>query len=266
VKGEFLDVGGHRLYTWAAGSRGAGVPMVFLHGFPASSRIWQSLLPHIREGHRLLLLDLLGFGRSDPPKGADVSVAGHATRLVQVLDRLGVANALLVGHDVGALIAWRVARMAPARVVALALLAPADPGHMARAFKLGPLARRSPPAVARVALQRALRRGWYHEHGAGRAAEARATMRGLTAPALALHIAGLIQSAADPLLDPASPPGVPVAIAAGEHDPWGAASTARRLGDGISGASCRILQEAGHFLADDAPAAVADLLHSLSDR
>lgn len=271
MKGEFLDVGGHRLYTWAAGSRGAGVPIVLLHGFPASSRIWQPLLPHLPSGHRVLLLDLLGFGRSDPPGGADASVAGHATRVEQLLHRLGIPRAVLVGHDLGALIAWRLARMVPERVAALALLSPPDPAHLANMLKLGPLIRRAPAAVARTALQRALRRGWYHEVGAGRPAEARATMRGMSASALQRHLADLPQSAHDPLLSHETPPGrsaghsggVPVGIAAGAHDRWGAAGTARRLGDGISGADCRILQEAGHFVVDDAPTAVADLVHSL---
>jgi pimeloyl-ACP methyl ester carboxylesterase len=266
VKGEFFDVGGLRLYGWAAGSRGAGRPLVFLHGFPASSRVWQPLLPHIPAGHRMFLLDLLGFGRSDPPGGADVSVAGHAVRVQQVLARLGLTDAVLVGHDIGALVGWRVARMAPQQVAALVMLSPADPARLMRALKLGALARRAPPAVARLALQRALRRGWHHEVGAGRPAEARATMRGLRAPALARHLADVPQSATDPWLDPTAPPDQPMAVGAGAHDPWGAVAAARQLCDGISRATCRIFPEAGHFVCDDAPADVAALVLSLSSR
>ena len=266
MKGEFLDLGGVRLYCHAAGTRGSGAPCVLLHGFPTSSRLWNSVVPRVAPGHRLLLVDLLGFGRSDPPGGHDVSIAGHATRGLAMLQRLGIADAVLVGHDIGALVAWRMARMAPERVRGLALLNPAMRDTLSRALKIGRLAQRAPGPLRRAALVRTLRRGWHHDPPAGRATEARACLRGVATSALDRHFADLLSSATDPLLDPAIWPPTPVAIAAGAEDPWGGASNARRLADGNSAATCRILEDAGHFLPDDAPQAVADLVHALSSR
>lgn len=264
MKGEFLDVGGVRLYCHAAGSRSGAAPWVFVHGFPTSSRLFGPVVARVPPGHRMLLLDLLGFGRSDPPGGHDVSVAGHAARLLAVLDHMGVRDAILVGHDVGALIAWRVARMAPARVRALALLNPAARDAITRSLKLGRLALKAPGPIRRAALARSLRRGWAHDPPAGRVAECRAMLRGLAARALDRHIAGIVASATDPLLDPGTVPATPLLVVAGALDPWGGATNARRLADGNSAATCRILEEAGHFLPDDAPADVAALLHALA--
>ena len=67
MRGEFVDVGEKRLYYYAAGSRGAGDPVVLLHGFPTSSRLWHALVPDFAPGHRLVIVDLPGFGRRFAP-------------------------------------------------------------------------------------------------------------------------------------------------------------------------------------------------------
>ena len=44
MRGEFVDLGVTRLYYYAAGTRGAGEPVVFLHGFPASGQLWHGVV------------------------------------------------------------------------------------------------------------------------------------------------------------------------------------------------------------------------------
>src|SRR6476619_6272310 len=83
VRGEFLDLSGARLYYYAAGTRGAGVPAVFIHGFPTSSHLWNDVIPLIPPGHRLVVLDLLGYGRSDRPGARRVDAQAHAERVVE---------------------------------------------------------------------------------------------------------------------------------------------------------------------------------------
>ena len=101
MRGEFLDINGVRLYYYAAGSRGAGEPIVLLHGFPTSGHLWSGVAPLLPAGHRVVVLDLLGFGRSDPPSSHGVDIRAHADRLVAVLDHLGINFACVVGHGVG---------------------------------------------------------------------------------------------------------------------------------------------------------------------
>src|ERR671917_498738 len=56
-----------RVYYYAAGTRGTGEPLVFIHGFPTSSHLWRDVVPLLPDGHRAIVIDLLGYGRSDRP-------------------------------------------------------------------------------------------------------------------------------------------------------------------------------------------------------
>ena len=132
MRGEFVDIGGARLYCHAFGTRGVGDPLVLVHGAFTSSHLWQDLLPRLPRGHRVLVLDLLGHGRSDPPRGAAMTVAAHADRLLALLDVMGVPSCALAGHGMGAAIAARAAHRAPSRVARLALVNPALLGREAR--------------------------------------------------------------------------------------------------------------------------------------
>src|SRR5471030_98146 len=122
MRGEFVDLGVTRLYYYAAGTRGAGEPVVFLHGFPTSSHLWSDVVPLMPAGHRLVVLDLLGYGRSDRPLGRRVDVLAHAGRVVQVLDELRIERACIVGHGLGGGIAQSLALRQANRVSRLCLV------------------------------------------------------------------------------------------------------------------------------------------------
>jgi pimeloyl-ACP methyl ester carboxylesterase len=115
VRGEFIDLSGERLYYYAAGTRGSGEPIVLIHGFPTSSHLWLDVVAKLPPGHRVIVIDLLGFGRSDAPPAADYTIAGHAKRLLRLLDTLRIEKACLVGHGVGGAIARWAAGNAPDR-------------------------------------------------------------------------------------------------------------------------------------------------------
>src|SRR4249919_1228542 len=122
VRGEFVDLDGARLYYYAAGTRGVGEPVVFLHGFPASGHLWSDVIPLMPAGHRLVVVDLLGYGRSDPPNGRPLTLRAHAARVVALMDALGIARACVVGHELGGGVAQAMAIDAPTRVSRLALV------------------------------------------------------------------------------------------------------------------------------------------------
>ena len=54
MRGEFVDLDGVRLYCYAFGQRGAGHPIVLVHGSFTSSHLWQDVLPRLPKGHRVL--------------------------------------------------------------------------------------------------------------------------------------------------------------------------------------------------------------------
>jgi pimeloyl-ACP methyl ester carboxylesterase len=122
VRGEFIDLSGERVYYYAAGSRGAGEPIVLVHGFPTSGHLWTDVVAKLPSGHRVIVVDLLGFGRSDAPLGGRYTVSAHGRRLLALLDALRIERSCLVGHGTGAAIIEWVALNAPDRVTRLALI------------------------------------------------------------------------------------------------------------------------------------------------
>ena len=122
MRGEFIDLGGQRIYYYAAGSRGAGEPVVLIHGFPTSSHLWLDVVAKLPPGRRIVVLDLLGFGRSDRPVDADYTISGHGRRLLEFMDALRIDRACLVGHGTGGAIALWAALIAADRVTRVALI------------------------------------------------------------------------------------------------------------------------------------------------
>jgi pimeloyl-ACP methyl ester carboxylesterase len=122
VRGEFIDLSGQRLYYYAAGSRGAGEPIVLVHGFPTSGHLWLDVVAKLPPGHRVIVVDLLGFGRSDGPVDADYTVGAHGKRMVALLDALRIDGACIVGHGTGGAVAQWMALNAPDRVTRIVLI------------------------------------------------------------------------------------------------------------------------------------------------
>jgi pimeloyl-ACP methyl ester carboxylesterase len=92
-----------------------GRPVLLLHGFPDSGRVWRYQLPALVDaGFRVIVPDLRGYGGSDKPEGVAAYGAGRLLRDVAgVLGHLDVARNHLVGHDWGASLAWAVAMSCP---------------------------------------------------------------------------------------------------------------------------------------------------------
>jgi pimeloyl-ACP methyl ester carboxylesterase len=107
-------------------------PALFVHGWGVSSYTYhRNLRPVADAGVPAWAFDLKGHGYSDKPLDPSAytldALAGH---VVEVLDALGLARAVLVGHSMGGGIAVRVATSAPERVAGLVLLAPVGFGSV----------------------------------------------------------------------------------------------------------------------------------------
>lgn len=102
--------------------RGQGPAVVLLHGYGASLDEWDPVVPALETHHRVVALDLKGFGRSARPEG-DYSPAAQAALVFGLLDRLGIDRAAVVAHSWGSSVALAMALAAPERVTRLALYA-----------------------------------------------------------------------------------------------------------------------------------------------
>ena len=115
---------------------GEGPPVVLLHGFPDSGRLWRHQVPALVDGgFRVIVPDMRGYGRSDKP----AEVEAYRMNLLvgdvlAVLDAAGAERAHVVGHDWGAGVAWATALMAAERVERLVAL---SVGHPATFFANG---------------------------------------------------------------------------------------------------------------------------------
>ena len=81
--------------------RGEGRPVVFVHGFAASSESWQAVAQTLSESNRVITLDLMGFGRSDKPANQPYTMERQASLLRGFLSQLGLQRFVLAGHSYG---------------------------------------------------------------------------------------------------------------------------------------------------------------------
>jgi pimeloyl-ACP methyl ester carboxylesterase len=114
---------------------GTGTPVLLLHGFPDSGRMWRNQVSALQDaGFRTIVPDLRGFGESDAPDDPGAyAMPLLASDVLAVLDHLGVARAHVVGHDWGAALAWAIASLAPDRVDHLVALSVGNPQAFSRA-------------------------------------------------------------------------------------------------------------------------------------
>jgi cis-3-alkyl-4-acyloxetan-2-one decarboxylase len=104
---------------------GPGPVIVLIHGIASSSVTFARLFPIIDGKHRVIAIDLLGFGRSPSPLGATYTIEEHTTAVEATIRSLGLRDPfILVGHSMGSLIAARYAARNPSRLLRLVLVSP----------------------------------------------------------------------------------------------------------------------------------------------
>jgi pimeloyl-ACP methyl ester carboxylesterase len=96
-------------------------PIVLIHGSAGAINWWDDLIPLLKPYHRVIAIDLLGYGGSEKPD-SDYSIETQANLVAQVLTRLKVSQALLVGHSLGGSVVTSVAEQSPDLVSGLVLI------------------------------------------------------------------------------------------------------------------------------------------------
>jgi pimeloyl-ACP methyl ester carboxylesterase len=273
MRGEFLDLDGARLYYYAGGSRGNGEPVVLIHGFPTSSHLWRDVVPLVPVGHRVVVLDLLGYGRSDQPLGRDVSIRGHGERVLQLMEALRIERAAVAGHDVGGGIAQYLAIRHPTRVSRLFLVDsvgfdewPTRDVKLAKASL--PLTRHLPPTWITGIVSSDLQRGYAEQERGHHSIEQ--YLRPFTTPegrdVLVEHLLALDPQETMKLAARLKDVVAPTAIAWGAHDPFLPTSLARRLQESIPGATLEIIPDVRHFTPEEAPETLGGLMREWLER
>lgn len=118
-----IDTGEARIYLRAGGD---GPPIVLLHGHPRTHATWHMVAADLARHFTVICPDLRGYGRSSKPATtADhepYSKRAMAADIASVMEQLGHRRYVVIGHDRGAYVAFRVAMDFPGQVTRLVLL------------------------------------------------------------------------------------------------------------------------------------------------
>ena len=101
-----------------------GKRLVFLHGAGSTGAVWQRQLRYFAARHSPIAFDWPGHGRSSGTEALP-SIEAYADSTIAILDRLGIASAVLVATSMGGLVALELALRSPPRVQALVLMSTA---------------------------------------------------------------------------------------------------------------------------------------------
>lgn len=106
-----------KAFTTSAGplayqDQGQGHPIILLHGVPTSSWMYRKVIPDLSTKHRIIAVDLIGYGSSAKPQdnAAAYTPAAQARRVRQLAQSLGLSRYSLMFHDMGGLVAWEMLR------------------------------------------------------------------------------------------------------------------------------------------------------------
>ena len=255
---------------------GTGDPVVLLHGWPQTWFCWRKVIPLLMERYQVVAPDLRGLGDSSrPSSGYDAqTLSEDIHRLMS--GKLGLGRYFVVGHDWGGVVAYSLAASHPESVAALAVVDVTIPGSGATDISQG--GRRWHHGLHRTAtLPEALITGredvylrWFfetfgHKPGVISDDEIGEYLRTYSDPealragfelyrATPKNIADTKAHSAAGLL------GMPV-LAVGGADGWGrgkeVADSLRSLAHNVHGV---VIQGAGHWVAEEQPAALAEHL------
>jgi pimeloyl-ACP methyl ester carboxylesterase len=212
-----------------------GDPLVLLHGLSGSSRWWRRNVPALAEGFRVVVPDVIGFGRSRR-RGKLPPIAELADLLAGWMDRLALPPVDLVGHSMGGQLSVHLAARHPERVRRLVLV---DAAGIPR-----PL---TPRTLVRFAAEVAPPRRWGDPYflptivGDAALAGPRTILRAIS------HI---LRDDVRPLLSQVA---VPTLVVWGELDTIIPLAHAREFREGIPGARLAVLRDAAHNPMVDRP-------------
>jgi pimeloyl-ACP methyl ester carboxylesterase len=239
--------------------RGAGEPVVLLHGIPTWSYLYHDVIPLIATECRVLAPDFLGHGYSDRRDRFDRSLTAQAAMILRFLDALEIDRATIVGHDTGGGVALILGIEHPDRVRRLVLsnVVAYDSWPIGDMVALGnPEWRDRPAAEIADFVASGLPDGL---HKPKRLTES--FRAGIVAPysddegkiSLIRNASALNTNHTMALVDRHQEITAPTLVLWGIHDPWQTLADGESLAREIPDARLVTVEDASHWLQQDAP-------------
>ncbi len=141
---QFINVTGLQVHVRDEGLRDDPVPIVLIHGTSASLHTWEGWVAALKGKHRVITMDLPGFGLTGPNAQDDYSNPAYVRFILDLLNTLGVQKCILGGNSLGGEIAWQVAVAAPQRVEKLILVDAGGYAFQPKSLPLGFVIARTP--------------------------------------------------------------------------------------------------------------------------
>lgn len=256
-----------------------GEPVVLVHGYPANHRSWRHQIPVLAQRHRVVAVDLIGWGNSERPRSLRFDYDTEVGRLSRALDAIGLDRVNLFGHDYGGFLSLGFAQRHPDRVARLAILNSRAHGTFVprwyATFGLMGVLGRTPglrSLAARLPLAAINRRGM-----------AALVRDGTVDPGLLDNYVGwmadregarwLLHYFADysvrrrpGLRDGLPRIGCPTGVIWGRRDAYLACAIAEEMANKIPNAELTLIDDAGHFVMEERPSTVNDALLRLLER
>lgn len=242
---------------------GRGEPVILLHGIPTWSYLYHEVIPLLEPLARVLAPDFLGHGYSDKRDRFDRSLMAQTKMILAFMDALGLERATIVGHDTGGGVALIMAIEHPTRVKRLVLsnVVAYDSWPIDDMIALGnPNWRSRPPKEVAEFVAGGLPDGLHNR--ASLTDEFRA---GIVAPysdeegkiSLIRNASALNTNHTMALVDRHKDIKAPTLVLWGVRDPWQTIRDGESLAREIPGAKLVRLENASHWLQQDAPAEFA---------
>ena len=249
-----VEVGGRRIAYREAGEPSLPA-LVLLHGLGGNAAMWRRQYSALSHRFRVIGWDMPGYGGSGPLPGTP-DLADYAGALAAFLDAIGVDEANVVGQSVGALIAASFARVFPGRTRAVVL------AHPLFGFGALPAGERSAAVEERTgSFLRLGPRGFAEDRGPrllapgaseGLVAEVVGTMAGARPEG---YVPAVTMMADIDLPAEAARVAAPLHVVAGSDDPLAPRERCRALARSLPGATCTVVERAGHYAALERPEA-----------
>lgn len=137
---QFVEVMGMQVHLRDEGPRDDPRPIVLLHGTSASLHTWDGWADALKGQHRVIRMDLPGFGLTGPMPDNNYQLTRYVEFVAALMDKLGVPQAVVAGNSFGGNLAWKLAVDQPQRVSRLILVDaagyPYDPKSVPVGFKI----------------------------------------------------------------------------------------------------------------------------------
>ncbi len=270
-----IEIHGHDVAYRLAGE---GETILLIHGMAGSSRTWREVMPELAEHYRVLAPDLLGHGASGKA-ATDYSLGAHASMLRDLMDRLGIARATVVGQSLGGGVAMQFSYQYPDRCERLVLVSSGGLGREV-SFILRALSLPGAELVLPIVTPAFVRKlgnalsAWLWDRGvrSGRLAEMWSAYASLGDPETRRADFRTLRAVVDPGGQAVSATDrlylaevMPTLIVWGDADPIIPVDHARAAHAAMPGSRLEIFEGVGHFPQSEAPKRFVEVLSGFVD-